>query len=379
MRAENLPLPLPLLEQMASTKQNPRYHAEGSVLAHTEYVVEKYFELSEQFDLNESERKILYWAAVLHDTGKTVSTIFEEGRWRSPGHEKTGLPIARNILIQQKDISPKERQKILDLVRWHGFPLQWIRKSQKLDDLKHLGTRTDLRLLGIFTTFDFHGRDCEYKDHTLDLIKNFQSQIVPKAEYELGPFDALQDHYQSWNLRHKNAAWKAIRMGNSKLVESLVEAKPYTDYKNFGKKVFFTIGPPLSGKTHFLEQSKPDLFRIDLEEFGIHEDLFENEFLIGRKMVEFKHSLVIFLNRYRHVVLDGSNLEEKVRVRMMEMIRDLEVEIEYLVFESSLEEILSRNQQHDTPREEEAIRKLYDRFDLIHPWEAHSITYQQPT
>lgn len=375
MRTENLPLPLPLLEEMASTRQNPRYHAEGSVLAHTEYVVEKYFEMNEQFDLSESDRKVLYWAAVLHDTGKTRTTIFEEGRWRSPGHEKAGLPIARNILLKQDDISPQERQKVLDLVRWHGFPLKWIKKSQKLSDLKHLGTRTDLRLLGIFTTFDFHGRDCEYKDHTLELIQNFQSQIVPQAEYELGSFNELQTKYQSWNLRHKNAAWKAIRMGKPQLVERLAEADPYIDYKNFGKKVFFTIGPPLSGKTHFLTQEKPDLYRVDLEEFGIHEDLINDEFLLARKMVEFKHTLTIFLNRYRQVALDGSNLEEKVRIKMMEMIRELEVEIEYLVFESSLEEILNRNQQHEVPREEEKIRNLYRRFDLVHPWEAHSIAY----
>lgn len=375
MRAENLPLPSLLLEQMASTKQNPRYHAEGSVLAHTELVVDKYFELNEKFDLTESERKVLYWAAILHDTGKTVTTVNQKGRWRSPGHEKAGLPIARNILMNQSDISAAERKKVLDLVRWHGFPLHWIKKSQNIDELKHLGIRTDLRLLGIFTTFDFHGRICEYQDDTLELIQNFQSKIIPQAEYELGSFDTLQDLYQGWNLRHKNAAWKAIRMRNAKLVEGLVNADSYTDYKNFGKKVYLTIGPPSSGKTHYLAQEKPDIFRVDLDEFGIHEDLLENEYLFARKMVEFKHSLVIFLNRYRHVALDGSNLETKVRVRMMEMIRELEVEIEYLVFESSLEEILSRNQNREEPRTEEQIKQLYDRFDLVHPWEAHSIAY----
>lgn len=375
MRAENLPLPSLLLEQMASTKQNPRYHAEGSVLAHTELVVDKYFELNEKFELTESERKVLYWAAILHDTGKTVTTVNQKGRWRSPGHEKAGLPIARNILLNQSDVSTAERKKVLDLVRWHGFPLHWIKKSQNLDELKHLGTRTDLRLLGIFTTFDFHGRICEYQDDTLELIQNFQSKIIPQAEYELGSFDTLQDLYQGWNLRHKNAAWKAIQMRNAKLVEGLVNADSYTDYKNFGKKVYLTIGPPSSGKTHYLTQEKPDIFRVDLDEFGIHEDLLENEYLFARKMVEFKHSLVIFLNRYRHVALDGSNLETKVRVRMMEMIRELEVEIEYIVFESSLEEILSRNKNREEPRTEEKIKELYDRFDLVHPWEAHSIAY----
>ncbi len=375
MRATTLPLPEVLLERMASTKQNPRYHAEGSVLAHTELVVEKYFELSQQYDLNESDRKVLYWASVLHDTGKTITTVFENGRWRSPGHEKASIPIARNILAKQKDISPEERQKILDLVRWHGFPLHWIQYQKGLDALKQLGTRTDLRLLGIFTTFDFHGRICEYQDETLDLIQNFQSRIVPQAEYELGSYDELQRHYRGWNLRHKNAAWKALQMRKPHLVERLVEASPYSDYQTFGKKVLFTIGPPLSGKTHFLTQHKPDLFRVELDTFGIDESLADDEYLFARKLVEFKHSLTIFLNRYRHVALDGTNLNPKVRIKVMEMIRELEVEIEYLVFESHLEEILQRNQEQETPRDEKLLEERFRMFDLVHPWEAHSIAY----
>lgn len=378
MREKTLPLPLPLLDQMAATKQNPRYHAEGSVLVHTEMVVEKYFELRDQFELDASEQKILYWAAVLHDTGKTITTYQEGDRWRSPGHEKASLPIARNILLQQDDLTATERIRILDLVRWHGFPLQWVKKSQDLNDLKRLGTRTDLRLLGIFTIFDFHGRISESQNETLQQIQDFQSKTVPQVEYELGSFKELQAHYQTWNLRHKNAAWKALQMGQPTLVERLVKAVPSKDYKHFGKKVLLTIGPPLAGKSRFLSEEHGDIFRIELSDFGIQEDLHADEFLLSRKLTEFKHLLVVYLNRHRTVAIEGSNLNKHVRLRVVEMIRDLEVELEYLVFEASLEEILNRNQSLESPRGEEELRSKFQEFDLIHPWEAHSVAYLRP-
>ncbi|MEM7039885.1 MAG: HD domain-containing protein [Bacteroidota bacterium] len=119
----NLPLPSHLLEQLSQTEQNPRFHAEGSVLAHTEMVLEKFHELKGEFSLSESEQKVLYWASIVHDLGKIPNTVNVAGRWKAPGHERAGVPLARNILLAQPDISTAERHQILDLVRWHGVPL----------------------------------------------------------------------------------------------------------------------------------------------------------------------------------------------------------------------------------------------------------------
>lgn len=375
MRETELPLPAYLLKEMAETPQNPRYHAEGSVLDHTLLVLQKFNEMSGGFDLSESDRQVLYWAAVVHDVGKTKTTLFDQGRWRSPGHELAGLPIARNILLQQPQVSEQQRHQILDLVRWHGFTLRWIRGQQDINLLKRLGTRTDLKLLSIFSLFDFHGRECEDKDNVIQLIEDFKSRFVPKIEYELGSALSLQNSFDNWNLRHKNAAWKAVQMNNMELLQGLVGASAYADYPNLGKKVFMTVGPPLSGKTTYIKEHLPDIFHVNLAEFGLRRDQLKDEYHLARKLVEFKHSLVIFLNRYRQVALDGENLDEGVRLRINDLIRNMEIELEYLVFESSLDEILKRNASQDDLREAEALGNAYAQFDLLHPWEAHKTRY----
>lgn len=373
MRVKAIPLPGRLLEKMAKTEQNPRYHAEGSVLAHTELVVQKFHELKDHFKLNASDERVLYWAAVLHDIGKTEVTRFEDGRWRSRGHEQAGVSIARDLLLENSTLDAGERKKVLDLVRWHGFPLKWVKYNRQMADLKQLGIRTDLRLLGIFSIFDFQGRECEDKVETMALIEEFQQKFVPQAEYEMGKFEELQTKFGAWNLRHKNAAWSALKMGNVNLVERLLDAREYQDYTSFGKKVFLTVGPPLSGKSTHIEAEMPGTFHVRLEDYDINEQLLEHDYIFGRKMVEFKHFLTIYLNRHRHVVLEGRNLNETLRKKLNEVIRGMDVELEYLVFENTLQELLQRNAALDNPLEEQTIEAAYKRMDLLHPWEAHQM------
>lgn len=373
--SDSLPLDGHLLEQMANTTQNPRYHAEGSVLAHTELVVQKYFELRDRFELTAEEQEALYWAAVLHDIGKTVTTRFENERWTSPGHEKAGLPMARNILFRQPGITAAQRRKILDLVRWHGFPLWWSLKKRPLDDLKVLGTRTDLRLLSIFSIFDFEGRICENRDSVMDQIRHFHEVDVPRAEYEFGRYADLQARYETWNIRHKNALWNAMKLNNVALLEKLIEADPIESPPTYGKKAILTVGPPLAGKSTYLGKELADVFRIDLAEHGMSPEVIENQFYLDRRLPEFKHFLTVYLNRHRTVVLEGRNLDAKLRKRIVEMIRDLGVEVEYLVFDAPLDELISRNQQLAEPLPEEKIRADFAAFGLVHPWEAHRVEF----
>jgi predicted kinase len=370
-----LPIDKKLQAKMAATQQNPRYHAEGNVLEHTRLVVQRYFELRDRFQLTEEEKDILYWAAVLHDLGKTRVTRYEDGRWTSPGHEKAGLPLAMDHLLRYSNLKPASRRKVLDLVRWHGMPLRFIRYQRPLNDLKLLGTRADLRLLGIFAIFDFHGRICEVQDEVISNIEHFQSVTVPKTEYEFAPYDTLQEQYRKWNLRHKNAAWKAIQIKDVNLVQKLMKAEEQETPPTFGKKVLLTVGPPLSGKTSFIEREHPGLFRVSMEEHGMAISDLGDRYYEGRKLIEFRHFLNIYLNRKRHVALDGRNIKEDFRIKITNFIREMHVEVEYLVFESPIDLLVERDQQREEPEGRETIEQMYHNMDLVHPWEAHHIKY----
>lgn len=375
MNRIELPLATAYIEKLGDTPQNPRYHREGNVLNHTLKVLEKYYELRDRFTLTEEEKKILYWAAVLHDIGKTEATRFEKGRWTSPGHEKAGLPIARSILLDQPDISDEMRRQILQLVRWHGVPLRWSINNRPLSELKELGTQTDLRLLGIFSIFDFHGRECENQEETVGMIEKFQSLHVPKAEYELGKFDHLQQAYSKMNDKFKTAAWNAIKLKNINLLERLFEGKPSPEATPIRNQVYLTIGPPLAGKSSYLKESFPDAYHVDLKEFSLTEEAAEDDFYIERKAVEFKHLFRIYLRHHPKIVVEGRNVDPRIRRELNKAFREFPVQINYLVFETKLDEILARNANRDEPFDESLIRQQYQQMDFFHPWEAHNLTW----
>lgn len=368
---------------MAATQQNPRYHAEGNVLEHTQMVLSKFFDLKDRFSLTPAQEQVLYWAALLHDIGKPETTRNVEGRWKSPGHEKAGVPIARDILLQQPDLTAEQRRQILDLVRWHGFPLHWSLQRETTNKLKELNLRTDLRLLGIFSYFDLHGRICEDQETVSRMIQHFIEVDVPKVEYEMGSHAQMSAHFHNWSRKKKNAAWSAVKMGKMDLVERLIETEPRPefDYDQFmgvgnpSRKVIVTVGPSMTGKSTWLNDQFPGGFHVQLKDFQLTEDVVSDDFKFGRLMVEFKYHMSLYTRQIETILLDGRNLDETLRGKINETARSLNADIEYVIFENTLEQALAWNQQQENPLEEAEIRRQFAAFDLVHPWEAHSIRY----
>ena len=83
------------LEDLVGIEQNPKYHPEGDVWVHTMMVIDTAATLRDK-----AENPLGFMlAALCHDLGKKVSTTVEpDGRIRSIGHEKTGVPIGRAML-----------------------------------------------------------------------------------------------------------------------------------------------------------------------------------------------------------------------------------------------------------------------------------------
>ena len=86
-------LPEPLLA-LARTPQNPRFHPEGDVFAHTLQVLDRAAALRERATFP------LYFmlAALCHDIGKPAVTAVRNGRIVAYRHEEAGVPIARAFL-----------------------------------------------------------------------------------------------------------------------------------------------------------------------------------------------------------------------------------------------------------------------------------------
>ena len=100
---------LPEIDALRRVPQDPAHHPEGDVYMHTLLTVESLDELAETD---------LVWAALLHDSGKAVTTESVDSKIRSPGHAEAGAQIALEI-GRRLAWSSARRDRVVWLVRNH--------------------------------------------------------------------------------------------------------------------------------------------------------------------------------------------------------------------------------------------------------------------
>jgi tRNA nucleotidyltransferase (CCA-adding enzyme) len=104
----------PEIAALAGVPQEPEWHPEGDVLAHSRHCLDALAGLPEWRDGSVGRRRYLMFAVLAHDFGKPSTTLQAERRsvqrWLSPGHEEAGGPPTEAFL--RRIGAP------LDLVDW---------------------------------------------------------------------------------------------------------------------------------------------------------------------------------------------------------------------------------------------------------------------
>ena len=156
-------------KDMASTPQNPVFHAEGDVLTHTKLVCRELREMDAYQCLPGRQRTEVFLAALLHDIGKVRTTRWEDGAWGSPHHASTGSRIVREMLWRDLDLcgTPEAmafRETVCALVRYHMLPVHLLnqaepeRKARQVAALGELAADFSWELLCLLAEADVKGR-----------------------------------------------------------------------------------------------------------------------------------------------------------------------------------------------------------------------------
>ncbi|MEM6347626.1 MAG: HD domain-containing protein [Bacteroidota bacterium] len=366
IRENRLPLPDTLIESLIATEQNPRYHAEGNVYNHTLLVLDQYQQHQARFNLTQAESEILYWVTVLHDIGKPSVTKWKNGRWTARGHEKAGVPIAREILLKQAQVSPAQRKQILDLIRWHNAPLRWIVNNKPIGEYRKMATRVNLRLLGIFAYFDVRGRICEHKTEILDGIEALLEEHTPQIEEDLGTYTELQEKYHKAGLQKKNAIWSALKQDDSRLLVKLLDSPALPAKASFFQCVM-ALGAGGAAQSEYLKNNYPAHLYYNLNDLFKEGDTKQER---SNKLREVKRFLSVYMRGRKAVVLDTQFIADQTRIAIAEYVRQNGGKMQYLFFERSLEAL---KKESKCEVETAKISTAYQHLEMPHPWEAHSI------
>jgi putative nucleotidyltransferase with HDIG domain len=165
---------IPEVQALSGVPQPQEYHQEGDAFEHTMLALD-----SLPPDVDER----VFWAVLLHDIGKAVTTEYDNGRWRSHGHAEVGGEMAAEILrrVGRTDLA----EDVAWLVRHHGFVLSWgPHAGEKLTrrQLRFCGHRLFPLLLLVARADAAASVGKSDKRERLDAIENFLKQGKEQSE-----------------------------------------------------------------------------------------------------------------------------------------------------------------------------------------------------
>ncbi len=146
----------PELDALTRTPQQPEWHPEGNVWLHTLMVLDEAARLRVP---EEPDALALMLGALCHDLGKPSTTVWADGRWRSPRHDVVGVEVTQRFLGRLT-----RHQALLEtvcaLVQNHLQPyhLYSIRKRLTSGAIRRLALRVPIPLLVRLAQADFSGR-----------------------------------------------------------------------------------------------------------------------------------------------------------------------------------------------------------------------------
>jgi tRNA nucleotidyltransferase (CCA-adding enzyme) len=150
----------PELYVLVGVPQNTKWHPEGDVWVHTMMSVDEMAKLCRlgSSDLNKKKQLQFLFAILCHDLGKaTHTTIEEDGRIRSIGHEKSGVEPTKTLLYRLTD-EHDFIESICLLVEHHLKPSQFYHSKAKASAIRRLATKVNIEELVVVAKADFLGR-----------------------------------------------------------------------------------------------------------------------------------------------------------------------------------------------------------------------------
>ena len=355
-----------LAGRMAETPQNPRWHGEGSALAHTRLVTEALIRSPAFLEADRRTREILYLAAVFHDIGKVRATRLEDGQWISPGHARTGAEMARLILWRDFGLcgTPEKRdmrEAVCALIRCHSLPPHAIeagdgklRLTRAAADGALIPSFT-IRLLCAFSQADALGRVCGDKEDLLERIALCGELAKESGCYD-GPYPFPTEYTQYVCLSGKQAS------------------PDYPLYDSTWGEVILLSGLPGTGKDTWIRENCPHLPMISLDEIRGELKLppTGNQ---GRVIDAARARAKELLREKRSFVWNATNILPMTRKQQVDLFVAYGASARIVYLETGWEEGLRRNGERKDAVPESAVSDMLEKLTPPQRFEARRVEW----
>lgn len=376
----------PLLDELATTPQDPGWHGEGDVEVHTSLVLEHVYRLleNEAAHLTPSQRLVLVLGALLHDIGKpsTTRTRLIRGKERivSPRHADWGRSYLA-YRLPELDLSEEEINGVFALVGHHHDPKRLVMDDAATFAYKRLARLADLELLYWLEQADLKGRlskDTEEQLETLELFKLFAEEAgawrVADPYVDWRTF--IDAELRSFDKRTRTFTLsQGILDAETGLITTPHEAvaRGYPLREGFAHLVVL-CGPSGAGKSSWIAEQLPDYHVISLDALrteltGKRSDQSRN----GQVVQTAKARLKTHLRNKENVVWDATSLTRSQRGAILALGFDYGASTTLVAFRPRLTDLFVRNRTRDAAVPDQVLGAQIAKADFPYGDEAHEL------
>lgn len=354
------------VSQMAKTPQNPVYHGEGDVFAHTKLVCEALAALEQFRRLDKDRRQAVFLAALLHDIGKIPCTRLEGGKWTSPHHAATGAAMARELLWLEcgwcgDSYWQTLRETVCALIRYHSLPPHavgeetGVRRMLKAAAVGELLPGFSIELLCLLAKADILGRICSDRAELLEAVE-LCNALAEEQVCLTGP--------RVFPSRHTAFSYYSGKL----------ERPDYELYDDTWGEVILMCGLPGTGKDTWIRSHYPDLPMVSLD--AIRAELGISPVGPQKKVVdEARARAKELLRQKRPFVWNATNVIADLRRRQVELFTAYHASVRIVYLETAWNEELRRNQHRAAVVPESTILRMLSKLTPPEPFEAHRVEW----
>ncbi|MCD8110484.1 MAG: AAA family ATPase [Clostridiales bacterium] len=351
---------------MEEIEQNPKWHAEGNVLAHTRMVCEKLMRDDEFRKLPREKREILFVATLMHDVGKIPCTVMEDGTWKSPNHTIVGSKMAREILWKDFSLAgTKEEQEIREcicsLICFHSVPMHIAEQKNPELRLYQIAAQGELvpdfslHLLSVLVRADLKGRFCDTMNDSLDSME--LCFLMAEDEDILHKPGSFQSEAAKMAYLSGRNVWK--------------EQDIYDD--TWGEVILMS-GLPGTGKDTWIKAHYSNLPIISLDDI-------RNEMRVsptdnqGAVIQEARERAKTFLRKQQPFVWNATSLSPMVRRKQLSLFEAYHARTKVVFLETAWETNVARNENRDDAVPAKKMLHMMKSLELPERIEARTVEW----
>ena len=351
--------------RMEATPQNPEWHGEGDVMAHTRLVCQALAGLDAFRVLPSPRRDALALAALLHDIGKATTTRIEDGRLVSPRHGPVGAKLARKLLWQDFGMcgereAQRFREAVCLMIRYHTRPQHLIEREDASTMLLRLAANGELApdftldALCLLAQADVLGRVASDNPEFLDRIE-LARELVREEGCLDGPYPFRSVRAQHV-LLNGGRVWKDQAL-----------------YDDTWGEVTLMCGLPGTGKDAWIRANCPGSPVVSLDDLRLEMDVAPTDDQ-GQVVQAARERAKALLRERRPFVWNATSLTS-LRGQQVELFERYHARVRLVYLETEWDENLRRNAERPDAVPEEVIDRMLARLELPERFEAQAVEW----